>query len=76
VGSRNDTLNRAAWALGRLVAAGLLDPGEVVSRLSAAARTAGLGRAETARTIRSGLGAGVRLGATLDRPRSRRGSPG
>ena len=60
VGTRNDTLNRAAFALGRLVGAGLLDASEVVYELEAAARHSGLGRAETRRTIRSGLGAGRR----------------
>lgn len=61
VGSRNDTLNRAAFALGRLVGAGLLDPGEVTRELDAAARRAGLGRLEARRTIRSGLTAGRRM---------------
>ncbi|WP_433301319.1 bifunctional DNA primase/polymerase [Actinoplanes sp. CA-030573] len=60
VGSRNDTLNRAAFALGRLVGGGLLDAGDVVRELEAAAGSAGLGRAEARRTIRSGLGAGRR----------------
>lgn len=60
VGTRNDTLNRAAFALGRLVGAGLLDPALVTDELTAAARWAGLGRAETTRTIRSGLRAGLR----------------
>jgi hypothetical protein len=60
VGTRNDTLNRAAFALGRLVGAGLLDPALVTEELIAAARWAGLGRAETTRTIRSGLAAGRR----------------
>jgi hypothetical protein len=59
-GTRNDTLNRAAFALGRLVGAGLLDQGDVVRELDAAARFAGLGRAETRRTIHSGLTAGRR----------------
>jgi hypothetical protein len=60
VGTRNDTLNRAAFALGRLVGAGLLDPALVTDELAAAARWSGLGRAETIRTIRSGLTAGRR----------------
>lgn len=60
VGTRNDTLNRAAFALGRFVGAGLLDAGDVVRELDAAARRAGLGRAEVRRTIRSGLTAGRR----------------
>jgi hypothetical protein len=60
VGTRNDTLNRAAFALGRLVGAGLLDPALVADELTAAARWAGLGRVEARRTIRSGLTAGRR----------------
>jgi hypothetical protein len=60
VGSRNDTLNRAAFALGRLVGAGLLDPGDVTRELEMAARRCGLGRTESRRTIRSGLTAGRR----------------
>lgn len=60
VGTRNDTLNRAAFALGRLVGAGLLDAATVTRELTAAAAWAGLERAETVRTIRSGLGAGRR----------------
>lgn len=59
-GTRNDTLNRAAFALGRLVGAGLLDAGLVTRELTDAARYAGLGRAEIRRTIRSGLTAGRR----------------
>ncbi|GIF19110.1 hypothetical protein BJ973_006156 [Actinoplanes tereljensis] len=61
LGARNDTLNRAAFALGRLVGAGLLDPGDVVRELDTAARRAGLGRVEVRRTIRSGLTAGRRM---------------
>jgi hypothetical protein len=60
VGSRNDTLNRAAFALGRLVGAGLLDLWLVSRVLTDAALQAGLGRAEIHRTIRSGLTAGRR----------------
>jgi hypothetical protein len=69
VGSRNDTLNRAAFALGRLVGAGLLDERNVTRELTTAARWAGLGRVETARTIRSGLTAGRRQ--PVDLPPSR-----
>jgi Bifunctional DNA primase/polymerase, N-terminal len=57
VGARNTTLYHAARSLGRLVAAGFIGSGEVTAVLTAAARAAGLGRAETARTIRSGLSA-------------------
>lgn len=58
VGTRNDTLNRAAFALGRLVGAGFLDAATVTRELMAAGAWCGLGRAETIRTIRSGLTAG------------------
>ena len=70
VGARNDTLNRAAFALGRLVGAGLLDAGDVVRGLDTAARQAGLGRAEIRGTIRSGLTAGRRvpLGTETNQP--------
>jgi len=60
VGTRNDTLNRAAFALGRLVGAGMLDAWLVHQELTDAARYAGLGRTEIRRTIRSGLTAGRR----------------
>ena len=68
VGARNDTLNRAAFALGRLVGAGLLDERAVTRELSAAARQAGLGRVEIARTIRSGLTAGRRQPVAFSPP--------
>lgn len=62
-GCRNHTLNRAAFALGQLVAGGHLAEHEVVSALTSAALAAGLGERETRTTIASGLRAG------LDRPR-------
>jgi hypothetical protein len=58
-GTRNDTLNRAAFALGQLVAVGALDENEVFDALFDAALDAGLGKGETARTIDSGLTAGM-----------------
>jgi hypothetical protein len=61
VGTRNDTLNRAAFALGRLVAAGMLDAWTVRSELERAAHYAGLGHAEIRRTIRSGMTAGQEI---------------
>ena len=66
VGSRNDTLNRAAFSLGRLVGAGLLDAADTERELATAAHFAGLGRAETRRTIRSGLTAGRRTPIDTD----------
>jgi hypothetical protein len=58
-GTRNDTLNRAAFSLGQLVAAGLLPPLAVVSTLASAAERAGLPADEARRTIRSGMTAGA-----------------
>jgi hypothetical protein len=60
VGTRNDTLNRAAFSLGQLVAAGLLPPLPVMTGLADAAARAGLPEDEARRTIRSGLAAGAR----------------
>jgi Bifunctional DNA primase/polymerase, N-terminal len=48
---RNDALNRAAFKLGQLVHAGLLDPGQVCAELLDAATAAGLEPARSARTI-------------------------
>jgi hypothetical protein len=57
-GSRNEHLNRSAFALGQIVAAGLLSEAEVVQRLTAVARQIGLEEREIAPTIESGLVAG------------------
>lgn len=59
VGSRNDLLNRAAFALGQLVAGGEIDGIFAKRELMAAALAAGLSREETARTARSGFGKGL-----------------
>jgi hypothetical protein len=59
-GSRNDALNRAAFNLGQLVAAELLDEGTVRTQLTMAAFDTGLPASEVRRTIASGLSAGQR----------------
>jgi hypothetical protein len=65
-GRRNDTLNRAAFNLGQLSAAGLLRGSVICAALTGAARRAGLdhdpgcGPRGIDRTIRSGLTAGAR----------------
>ena len=59
-GTRNDTLNRAAFSLGQLVAAGLLPPVPVITGLISAAMQAGLSEKEAARTVRSGMAGGAR----------------
>lgn len=56
-GTRNHTLNRAAFALARFVAAGHADADEVFDALSDAAAHAGLGPREIERTIRSAFAA-------------------
>jgi hypothetical protein len=58
-GTRNDTLNRAAFSLGQLTAAGLLPPLAVDTALASAAEQAGLTEDEARRTIRSGITAGA-----------------
>lgn len=57
-GTRNDTLNIAAFSLGQLVAAGHLHRQDVEDNLTAAARTAGLPDHEITATLRSGLNKG------------------
>jgi hypothetical protein len=59
-GTRNDTLNRAAFSLGQLAAAGLLPPLAVITALAGAAERAGLPEDEISRTIRSAMAAGAR----------------
>jgi hypothetical protein len=57
-GGRNRQLNRSAFALGQLVAAGALSQSEVESALTEAARETGLSDPEIRGTLRSGLAAG------------------
>jgi hypothetical protein len=59
-GGRNHALNRAAFSLGQLIAAGQLTEDQVTEQLASAALEAGLDQAEAARTIASGLRAGQR----------------
>ena len=59
VGVRNNSLNTAAYAMGRLVGAGLISPDRVGHCLLDAAITVGLGQSEAEATILSGLRAGV-----------------
>jgi bifunctional DNA primase/polymerase-like protein len=54
-GQRNDQLNRSAYALARFVAVGELTAEMLTAALTEAARHAGLGPAETQRTIASAL---------------------
>lgn len=58
-GTRNDTLNMAAFRLGRYVGSGQLDGQTVTDALTRAALAAGLGEAEIASTLRSGGLAGA-----------------
>lgn len=58
-GTRNDALNRAAFSIGQLVAAGHVDHPAAWSALRDAAHAAGLDPGEIDATLRSGLGAGA-----------------
>ena len=68
VGTRNATLNRAAYKLGQLAGAGMISDDCVRTHLGASATRAGLQQREIERTITSGLTAGR---ATPRRPRTR-----
>lgn len=57
-GTRNDTLNRASFTLGRIVGAGQLDHRATADALTAAGRAAGLDDGEITATVASGLAAG------------------
>lgn len=65
-GTRNETLNRAAFSMGTLVGGGYLERAEVEQALMAAAQSCGLlddpddGLERTRNTIRSGIDAGIR----------------
>jgi len=58
-GTRNDTLNRAGFSIGQLVAGGEIDHDAARAALAAAGHTAGLGDSEIRATLASGLGAGM-----------------
>lgn len=58
-GTRNRTLNKAAFALGQLVAAGLVERRVVEIELLDAGLDAGLGEREVLATIKSGIEAGL-----------------
>ena len=58
-GSRNVELNKVAFTMGGFIASGSLKEGAVRSFLIQAARESGLGEIEIARTIESGLRAGM-----------------
>ncbi|MCX5406175.1 bifunctional DNA primase/polymerase [Streptomyces sp. NBC_00335] len=64
-GTRNETLNRAAFNLGTLRAVGQLDRAQLADVLRDAARHAGLPDREAEAAIRSGLSAGERYPRTL-----------
>src|SRR4029079_11422398 len=69
-GKRNDQLNRSAFSLGQLVAAGLLNSERVEGALLAAAIGSGLGQQEAIATIKSGLDAGSRHPREVPEPNS------
>ncbi len=58
-GTRNDQLNRSAFALGKLVGTGVLNAEEIGNALLCVALHIGLSNAEAIATIRSGMKAGI-----------------
>ncbi len=68
-GHRNDTLNRAAFALGTIIAAGELDAAQVKADLLDAATAADLPEDEARRTLENGLQAGSKKPRQLPEPR-------
>jgi hypothetical protein len=72
-GTRNDTLNKAAFNLGQLVGGGYLDRERVESELAGTAAVIGLGEREAAATIKSGIEAGIQKPRTIQPRRRVRG---
>lgn len=64
-GTRNDTLNKAAYSLGQLVAARHIDGQAVTDQLTMAAKAAGLPDKEIESTLRSGGLAGAKKPRTV-----------
>jgi hypothetical protein len=58
-GTRNDQLNKSAYALGRLVSAGILDRDSTAAVLEDAGQRIGLEAGEVRRSVASGLRAGT-----------------
>jgi hypothetical protein len=58
-GTRNDSLDRAAFSLGRLVAIGALDESAATDNLISVWMSIGLDQRECERTVASGLTAGM-----------------
>jgi len=73
-GTRNDTLNKAAFNMGQFIGGGRLDRPRIESELTAVAAMIGLGEGEAAATIRSGIEAGMKEPRTIQ-PRPARGKP-
>lgn len=67
IGQRNVALNRAAFALAQLIAAGALDKAAVIRALAGAGARVGLDPREIGRTIESGLSAGIQQPRDLRR---------
>jgi len=64
-GERNDTLNRAAFSIGQLVAGGFLTEENATAELTAAGLETGLATDEVRSTVRSGLNAGMKEPRTI-----------
>ncbi|MFZ5811905.1 MAG: DUF927 domain-containing protein [Thermodesulfobacteriota bacterium] len=76
-GTRNATLNEAAFAIGQLVAGGEVDRGEAESMLLAAAQSCGLPEGEARKTIQSGMAAGMQEPRSApEKPRKAEGTGG
>ena len=67
VGQRNDRLNRLSFRAGSLAGAGQIDPDVAIRALLDAAVETGLPLVEAARTVRSGITAGVQYPARIER---------
>ena len=67
VGTRNHSLNKAAFALGRLVTVGALDHEETAAALITECPRLGLGLLQSERTVASGMTAGMGCSRSVSR---------
>jgi hypothetical protein len=70
-GMRNHTLNKVAFRLGQIIAAGQLDQGQIEGVLVSNAMAVGLGEREAAATVHSGLTAGESIARSPVKPSQR-----
>lgn len=71
VGTRNHTLNKAAYSIGRLVAGGEIEMDEALTTLEEAGKDAGLDIHEINNTVNSGISGGMKNPKSAPKPKEK-----